>query len=447
MSYRIAIVNLGCPKNTVDAEEMAGVLKHAGHEIVGDPALADAVIVNTCGFIKSASDESIQTLSQLRKTLLRTGAKLIAAGCLPQRIGASALSKHVSVDAVVGVGQMSHINELVTKCLDGSSGDFVPQVPVHDWAAVSERVLSTPAWSAYLKISEGCDHRCAFCTIPSFRGKHVSKPMDRVMAEAQNLAQMGVKELIVIAQDTTQYGLDIAGRSLLPELLRELDALHCFTWIRVMYAYPTRLDDKMIECLTSLSSVVPYIDMPLQHSEDELLSAMRRSHRREQTLNLLKKLRAANPDISLRTSMIVGYPGETEEQFENLLRFCDDVQFDRLGAFIFSAEEGTLAADLPERIPAKVAQNRYNKLMRHQKLISHERNRLWVGRTIQVLVESRVQGKPRVYQGRSFRDAPEIDGSVFVTGENLTPGEFVNAVVTSADSYDLFAKHIVSLEQ
>lgn len=444
MGYRVAIVNLGCPKNTVDAEEMAGVLRRAGHDVMGDPAQADVVIVNTCGFIKSAQEESLQTLKQLKATVARTGGKLIAAGCLTQRLGASNMINLVQVDALAGVGQMALIGDVVQKCMEGTHGDLVPQAPVHHWAEVADRTLSTPSWSAYLKISEGCDHRCSFCTIPSFRGRHVSKPMARVLQEAKNLASMGVKELVIIAQDTTQYGQDIAGQSLLPELLTELSALNCFPWIRVMYAYPTRLDDRMIEALTTLPGVVPYIDMPLQHSEDAILASMRRSHRRDQTMDLLRKLREANPDIALRTSVIVGFPGETEEQFNALLAFCEDVQFDRLGAFVYSAEEGTIAAGLDNQIPAKLATQRYDKLMRQQRLTSYQRNHSWIGRSMQVLIESRVQGKPRLFQGRSFRDAPEIDGSVFVTARDLVPGEFVNVIITGADSYDLQAQVVAS---
>ncbi len=444
MGYRVAIVNLGCPKNTVDAEEMAGVLKRAGHDISGDPAQADVVIVNTCGFIKSAQDESLETLRQLKRTVARTGGKLIAAGCLSQRLGAKALNNLVQVDAVSGVGQMAQIDQLIHQTMDGSIGDAVPSAPSHQWAEVSDRTLSAPSWSAYLKISEGCDHKCTFCTIPSFRGRHISKPMSRVMAEAENLATLGVKELVIIAQDTTQYGQDISGKSMLPELLGELSAMGSFPWIRVMYAYPTRLDDRMVQALTTLPGVLPYIDMPLQHSEDELLSMMKRSHRRDQTLDLLKRLREANPDLALRTSMIVGFPGETESQFQELLAFCEDVQFDRLGAFVYSAEAGTPAAELDNQVPAKLAMQRYDKLMRQQRLTSYQRNHAWIGRSMQVLIEQRVQGKPRLFQGRSFRDAPEIDGSVYVTARDLVPGEFVDVIITGADSYDLQAQIISS---
>ncbi|MHB1460831.1 MAG: 30S ribosomal protein S12 methylthiotransferase RimO [Armatimonadota bacterium] len=444
MGYRVAIVNLGCPKNTVDAEEMAGVLRRAGHDVLGDPSQADVVIVNTCGFIKSAQDESLQTLRQLKQTLARTGCKLIAAGCLSQRLGAKSLNGLVQVDAVCGVGQMAQIEQVVQQAIAGTIGDAVPPAPSHQWAEVSDRTLSAPNWSAYLKISEGCDHRCSFCTIPSFRGRHISKPMSRVMAEAENLASLGVKELVVIAQDTTQYGQDISGQSMLPELLGELSAMDSFPWIRVMYAYPTRLDDRLVKALTTLRGIVPYIDMPLQHSEDELLRLMKRSHSKLPTLELLKRLREANPDLALRTSMIVGFPGETDAHFDALLAFCVDAQFDRLGAFVYSAEEGTPAASLDNQVPAKVAMHRYDKLMRQQRLTSYQRNHAWIGRSMQVLIEQRVQGKPRLFQGRSFRDAPEIDGSVYVTARDLVPGEFVDVIITGADSYDLQAQIISS---
>ncbi len=444
-SASVAIVNLGCAKNVVDAEEMLGVLAEHGYTLTADPSRADAIIVNTCGFIASAKEESLSAIRDAMRWKRRRGAKVIVAGCLSQRYGEKLLEQVPEVDALIGVGQMARIHEVVERIL--SSGEPVVEhtPPQHRWAQIGTRVLSTAPWSAYLKISEGCDHKCTFCAIPAFRGGHVSKPLERVLAEAEDLAARGVKEVNLIAQDSTQYGLDLYGKQMLPHLLRELSAMEAFRWIRVLYCYPSRVTDAVIEVLANTPGVLPYVDVPLQHADDEILRAMMRPVGREKYVALIRRLREAHPDMTVRSTFIVGFPGETDRHFANLLSFLEEVQLDRAGAFIFSPEDGTPAEKLPNRVPQRVAQTRYDRLMRLQQRISLVRNRAWVGREMEVLVEAAHPAKSNLWIARSFRDAPEVDGTVLVRGKNLRPGTFVKVIVTDATAYDLIAESNANL--
>jgi ribosomal protein S12 methylthiotransferase len=441
----VAVVNLGCAKNVVDAEEMLGVLAEQGYNLTADPSRADAIIVNTCGFIASAKEESLSAIRDALRWKRRRGAKVIVAGCLSQRYGQKLLEQVPDVDALIGVGQMARIHEVVERTLSSAKQVVEHTPPQHRWAHTGTRVLSTAPWSAYLKISEGCDHKCSFCAIPAFRGGHVSKPLERVLAEAEDLASRGVKEVNLIAQDSTQYGLDLYGKQMLPHLLRELSAMKAFRWIRVLYCYPSRVTDEFIEVLANTPNVLPYVDMPLQHADDEILRAMMRPVGRGRYVALIRRLREAHPDMTVRSTFIVGFPGETEQHFANLLSFLEEVELDRAGAFIFSPEDGTPAERLPQRVPPRVAQSRYDRLMRLQQRISLKRNQAWVGREIEVLVEAAHPAQNNLWIARSFRDAPEVDGTALVRARSLRPGTFIHVRITEATAYDLVAECTVNL--
>ncbi|MCB8933634.1 MAG: 30S ribosomal protein S12 methylthiotransferase RimO [Fimbriimonadaceae bacterium] len=436
-SANVRIVTLGCAKNDVDSEEIAGVLLEAGYRVDGSADRSDVTVINTCGFLESSKQESIEAIreavDQKRRGLT---SKVIVAGCLSQRMGAELRELAPGADAYVGVGHMGRFDEIVGHTLRSSEALLDVSPPHHRWANVPTRVRAGSPWSAYLKVSEGCDHKCTFCTIPSFRGRHVSKPLERVVAEARHLVKSGAKEINLIAQDVTQYGYDLYRAFTLPKLLRELNAIEGLEWIRILYFYPNRLTDEVIEAMATLDKVVPYIDIPLQHVHPETLRRMKRPWDGKRYLGLVEKLRGAMPDVAVRTTFIVGFPGETEEEFAALLQFVEDARMDRVGAFVFSREPGTPAHDLPGQVPFRTRRARYDRLMRCQQAVSLAKNEEWVGRTLRVLVEDVREGWSI---GRSHRDAPEIDGLVFVEGVHA-PGSFVPAVVTAAEPYDLFAQ-------
>lgn len=444
-SPSVAIVNLGCAKNVVDAEEMLGVLAEHGYSLTADTSRADVLIINTCGFIASAKEESLAAVRDALRWKRRRGTKVIVAGCLSQRYGHKLLEQVPDVDALIGVGQMARIPEVVERTLSQGAPLIEETPPQHRWAQTGTRILSTAPWSAYLKISEGCDHQCTFCAIPSFRGGHVSKPLERVLAEAEDLAHRGVQEVNLIAQDSTQYGLDLYGKQMLPRLLRELSAMETFRWIRVLYCYPSRVNDEVIDALANTRGVLPYVDMPLQHADDTILRTMMRPLGRERYVQLIRRLREAHPEMTVRSTFIVGFPGETEEHFSNLLAFLEEVQLDRAGAFIFSPEDGTPAEKLPNRVPNHVARSRYDRLMRLQQRISLKRNRMWIGKEMEVLVESPHPRQRNLWVARSFRDAPEVDGTVLVHTKHAQPGTFLSVKILDATPYDLIAERTTSL--
>lgn len=419
---RVRIVTLGCAKNEVDSEEIAGVLRAQGHTIVGEDGEADITVVNTCGFIESARQESILAAREA----VKGDSKVVVAGCLSQRLGAKMREEAPGADAYVGVGQMGRFGEIVGG-LKKPTLDVRP--PQHIWADVPTRARSGKPWSAYLKISEGCSHRCTFCTIPSFRGDHQSKPIERIVAEADHLVKTGAKELNLIAQDVTQYGHDLYREFALPKLLRELNKVEGVEWVRLLYFYPNRLTDEVIEAIATLDKVIPYIDIPLQHSHPDALRRMKRPWDGDRYLKLFEKVRAALPQLAIRSTFIVGFPGETEEEFSHLMDFVRDAQFDRVGAFMYSREATTPAADMDGQVTFRVKRERYERLMRAQRSVSLANNQLWVGETLDVLVEG--DGV-----GRSFRDAPEIDGEVRFLGD-AEPGDFVPVNITSASEHDL----------
>ncbi|MCW5937745.1 MAG: 30S ribosomal protein S12 methylthiotransferase RimO [Fimbriimonadaceae bacterium] len=429
MPKNVRIVTLGCAKNDVDSEEIAGVLRESGYSVDGS-AEADVTVINTCGFLEAAKQESIQAI---REAVAKKGrGRVVVAGCLAQRMGAELAKAAPGADAYVGVGQMARFGEIVTGLNGTTSIEIKP--PHHRWADVPTRARTGRPWSAYLKVSEGCDHRCTFCTIPSFRGAHQSKPMERLVAEARHLASTGAKELNLIAQDVTQYGYDLYREFTLPRLLRELDGVEGVEWIRILYFYPNRLTDEVIEAMATLPKVVPYVDIPLQHVHPETLRRMKRPWDGERYLRVFEKLRAALPEVAIRTTFIVGFPGETEAEFQALLDFTRDARLDRVGAFMFSREQGTPAYEMSGQVPFRAKRERYDRLMRLQQVVSLEKNKEWVGRPIRVLVD---EADEAGVSGRSFRDAPDIDGRVIATGA-AEPGTFVEVQVTRASVHDLY---------
>lgn len=438
MSPRIPIakiVTLGCPKNEVDSEEIAGVLQASGYQIDGSADRADITIVNTCGFIRSSKEESLKAIREAikDKNSGKTG-KVIVAGCLSQRMGDELKQLVPGIDVCVGVGQMARFGEIAHHALRGSGTRLTIAKPEHHYAGIGTRARTGLPWSAYLKIGEGCDHECAFCTIPSFRGKHQSKPLERVLAEAQNLALTGAVELNLIAQDVTQYGFDLYGKFMLPRLLHELNKIEQIRWIRLLYFYPTRVTLELLEAMTTLEKVLHYVDMPLQHSHPDVLARMKRPWDGDRYLSLFARMREAMPDIAIRSTFIVGYPGETDAEFAHLMAFLREAKLDRVGAFVFSREPGTPSYDLEGQVPSKVKRQRYDSLMKQQQRTSFECNSRWIGRDIEVLVD---QVKDGWCIGRSHRDAPEIDGLVYASGE-AQPGTIVKVRIERAEPYDLW---------
>ncbi|MEI7576313.1 MAG: 30S ribosomal protein S12 methylthiotransferase RimO [Armatimonadota bacterium] len=434
---KVRIVTLGCAKNDVDSEEIAGVLQSSGYRVDGVSETTDAIVINTCGFLEASKQESIQAIiDAVAEKNAGRASKVIVAGCLAQRLGPELIRLAPGADAYVGVGQMGRFDEIVRDTLQRSEPTIDVAPPHHRWADIPTRARSGQPWSAYLKVSEGCDHKCTFCTIPSFRGKHESKPIERVLAEATHLAKQGTREINLIAQDVTQYGYDLYKEFTLPKLLRELNDVEGLDWIRILYFYPNRLTDEVIEAMATLPKVAKYIDIPLQHAHPDTLRRMKRPWDGERYLKIFDKVRAAMPDVSIRTTFIVGFPGETGKEFQYLLDFTEAAQLDRVGAFMFSQEPGTPSHDMPGQVSQKVKEDRYHKLMSLQQEISQEVNDGWVGRSLRVLVEDQRDGW---LIGRSHRDAPDIDGLVFFKGD-AKPGEMVDVEITEAEPYDLFGQ-------
>ena len=436
MNYKAGIVSLGCAKNQVDAEMLLFSLKQKGFELVDDPAKADAVIVNTCGFIESAKQESIDEIIELGK-LKREGKikAIIVTGCLAERYQNEITKQLYEVDAAVGIGANSKIADIVLDALGGNKTELFPsklELPLE-----GGRIQSTPPYTAYLKIAEGCDNRCTYCAIPLIRGGFRSREPENVIEEAKQLAEKGVRELHVIAQDTTRYGEDLFGKPYLAKLLKELCKIEKLRWIRVLYCYPERVTDELIDVMANEEKIVKYIDLPLQHCNAEILKSMNRRGSRESLTALLKKIRDRIPNVVLRTTFISGFPGETEEQFEELCEFAKEIEFDRLGCFPYSQEEDTPAAAFPNQLDGETKQNRADIIMEQQQLIMTRRCEKLVGTTAEVLVE----GFDRIaecWYGRTCADAPEVDGCVFFTtgGKKPSIGSFVNVKITDTMGID-----------
>jgi ribosomal protein S12 methylthiotransferase len=439
-----AFVSLGCPKNLVDSERMLGRLAQDGYALVPEADGADVVVVNTCGFIEPARQESLGVIREMLalKEQGKVGA-VIVAGCLAERKKEDLLREVPGVDQIVGVFG----REEITQVVDRAVAQRVEQRSLFRPAPVraqedTARLRITPRHYAYLKISEGCDRLCTFCAIPGMRGKHVTKPMEEVLREARELVADGVRELIIVAQDTTYYGMDLYGRVRLAELLRALDQLEGLEWIRLLYAYPIHFTDELIETLSGAKKILPYLDLPLQHINDRVLRRMQRRVNRHDTEQLLAKLRGAIPNLTLRTTFIAGFPGETEAEFEELLAFMQGQRFERVGVFPYSLEPGTPASRLEGHLAEEIKQERRNRLMETQQQVAFDWTQQQVGRKLDVLIDGPDPELPNHLLARSYADAPDIDPVVRVKGKGLHPGDLVPVKITAADGYDLVARAI-----
>jgi ribosomal protein S12 methylthiotransferase len=431
-------LSLGCPKNLADSELMLGALTGAGFEVTLDPGEAQVLIVNTCAFIESAKKESIDAILEAGRIKREAGGRrLVVAGCMAQRYGTELREQLPEVDIFVGTGNFLDLPELLRRTESPEARPIPYPGAAHLLAgAGARRVKTGDFFSAYLKISEGCNHKCTFCIIPRIRGLHESRPLADVVTEARSLVATGVREINLIAQDLTAYGRDLGPRASLAQLLRELDRIEGLHWVRLLYCYPNFVTDELLEAIAELPRVVKYIDMPLQHADDEILRAMRRERSGAALRSLIERMRRRVPGVTLRTSFIVGFPGETDRAFDRLIDFVREEQFDRVGVFTYSREENTAAHDLPGQVPNRIKRERRSALMELQAGISLWKNRGLVGRELEVLVEGEVGGRATRMRGRTSGQAPEIDGSVLLKGY-ADSGEFVRARIDEARSYDL----------
>ena len=425
----VAVVNLGCPKNQIDAETMLGLLLEQGYQITHRPEQADIIIVNTCGFIDKARKESIEQILTVAKHK-ETGQcrQLIVTGCLSQRYYNELNEELPEVDAFLGTGNVDKILDVIS-----SNKSMIGKPEIYDGMAESRRKFSTYPYG-YLKIAEGCNNHCSYCIIPQLRGPLRSKNRNQIFAEAQRMVQGGLKELILIAQDTSQYGVDHGGRSDLAGLLKDLEQIPGIDWIRLLYCYPDHITDELIDTLAESTKICGYLDVPLQHSHPDVLASMGRFRRGKPLRELIQSLRERVPGIALRTTFIVGYPGETDEQFQHLLDFVRWAEFDQLGAFVYSQEEGTKAAKMKGQIPGKIKAMRFHQIMQTQQKIVLERNSFLVGKEFTVLIDSIQDGKAF---GRSYREAPDVDSNIIFPAQGLKAGDFVQVTCTGFEGYDL----------
>lgn len=435
LKLKAAIVSLGCSKNLVDSEVMVQSILNNNYEITNDAKDAEVIIINTCGFIESAKQESIDTILEMSEYKKSGKCKvIIASGCMAERYKEELIKELPELDAVIGTGDYKDITEVMQKALQGEKVVLYGHQELVDIDKLPRRI-STFGASAYLKIAEGCDNRCSYCIIPKLRGRYRSRKLEDILEEAKELAKNGIKELNIIAQDITRYGIDLYDRYRLSELLIELAAIEGIEWIRLLYSYPDEFNDELIDTIAKEDKICKYLDIPIQHASNGILKKMARRSSKEKIIELIKKLRTSMPDIILRTSLIVGFPGETEEDFLELYDFVSEVKFNRLGVFTYSREEDTAAYNMPNQIDEELKQERLEKIMLLQKSVSHENNRKLVGRTIKVLIEGFSEGE---YFGRSYVDAPEIDGKIyFKSKKDLIPGDFCYVMVKKAYEYDL----------
>ena len=431
---KISLINHGCAKNLVDAELMLGMLAQKGYTITLDETDADIVIVNTCSFIHDAEKESVQSILQM----IDEGKKVIVTGCLSQKHDKDLKDAIPELAGMIGTSNLKDVVKIVDDIAKGEGYEsIIDKDPKYIYPEDIERQQITVGASSYLKIGEGCNYQCGYCIIPKLRGKYISRPIENIVKEANELVNKGVTEIILIAQDTSSYGIDLYGKQALPELLEELNKIENLSWIRIMYAYPTQMTDELIDAIARLDKVVKYVDIPLQHSHPRVLESMRRpvmDYRK-----LVEKIREKIPNVSVRTSLIVGYPGETEEEYEDLYQFVKDVKFDRMGAFEYSREKGTYSDKLKGHLNEKVKRERRDKLMKLQQQISLENNEKYIGSTIKCIVEGYTDDGVVIL--RSEHDAPEIDGVVYATSkEPVIPGDIEDVKITRADEYDLFGE-------
>ena len=442
MAVKVGMVSLGCAKNQVDGEVLMASLKNAGYELCDDAALADVAIVNTCGFIESAKAESIEEILEL-VTLKKEGRikKIVVTGCLSERYQEQIRKEIPEVDAAVGIGANGEIAEIIGQVMAGETPEVFPDK--EKMPLCGDRELSTPSYFTYLKIAEGCDNRCTYCAIPLIRGGYRSRSMESIVEEAEKLAAGGAKELIVIAQDTSRYGLDLYGELKLPELLRRLCTIDGVRWIRLLYCYPDTITDELLDVMAREEKIVKYIDLPLQHASGRVLRAMNRRGDRESLTQLIAHMREKIPGLILRTTLITGFPGETEEDFAELSQFVQDVRFDRLGCFAYSQEEGTPAAELPDQVEEDVKNHRAEIIMEQQMEIMQQKGEAMIGKAVTVLTEG-FDRYAECYFGRTVADSPDIDGKVFFTAAGNKPyfGQFVRVRIDDCIDCDLTGQRI-----
>ncbi len=440
---KVSMVSLGCPKNLVDAEVMLGVLSKRDYEITTDEKDADIIIVNTCSFIKEAKQESIDAILDLaeRKKDGRCHT-LIVSGCLPQRYQEELANELPEVDIFIGTGDYPRIAEILAEKTGSSSQLRYIGDPDYIYDETLPRLNSSPSWYSYLKIGEGCSNCCSYCIIPQLRGAYRSRPLEALVAEAERLAERGVKELNIISQDITRYGSDFSDGTTLETLLKRLVQIEGIRWVRLLYAYPDGISSSLIGLIRDEPKICKYLDIPIQHISDPVLKAMKRRSSEQQIRHLIETLRREIPGITLRTSLIVGFPGESVDDFSTLMHFVEQAQFDRLGVFCYSREEGTPAADLPDQISERVKRERYRKLMRAQARLSFRRNRALIGKTEEVIVEGYSEETELLLKGRSSRQAPDIDGQVYITSGTADVGDIVMLAITDSSDYDLIGEMI-----
>lgn len=437
---KIMFISLGCDKNLVDSEKMLGMLADKGFEFTDDESEAEVAVVNTCTFIHDAKEESINTLIEMGQYKTEGKLKaLIATGCLAQRYHEEIREEIPEVDAILGTTAIEHIVEAVEEVLAGEKSEHMEDIQ-YLAATKGRRVVTTGGHFAYLKIAEGCDKFCTYCIIPKVRGRFRSVPMEDLLTEAKSLAAQGVKELILVAQETTLYGKDLYGKKCLAELLHKLCKIEDLYWIRILYCYPEEIDDELIAAIRDEEKIVPYLDLPIQHASDTILKRMGRRTSNEDLRRIIGKLRSEIPDIALRTSLITGFPGETEEDHEELYRFVNEMEFDRLGVFTYSREENTPAAVMPNQIDEEVKEARRDEIMELQQAIAFEKAEDMVGQVLWCMIEGKVADED-VYIGRTYKDAPNVDGYIFVqTSATLMTGDFVKVQVTDSNEYDLIGE-------
>lgn len=437
---KILCISLGCDKNLVDTEMMLGLLTRDGYTFTDNEQEADIIVINTCCFINDAKEESVNTILEMAE-LKKTGSckALIVTGCMAQRYKQEIIDEIPEVDGILGTSTYDEISRVLKRALDGESVscfhdlDALPEVD-------AERVITTGGYYAFLKIAEGCDKHCTYCIIPSLRGNYRSVPMERLVKEATQLADKGVRELILVAQETTLYGNDLYGKKMLPELLHRLAEIPGIYWIRIQYCYPEEITDELIEAIKTEEKVCNYLDIPIQHASDHILKKMGRRTNQEQLRQMIGKLRREIPDIALRTTMISGFPGETDEDHEELMAFVDEMEFDRLGVFAYSAEEDTPAASFPDQVSQELKEERRDEVMELQQEIAFDKSASMVGRVLDVMIEGKVADEP-AYVGRTYMDAPNVDGYIFVnSGELFVSGDFVRVKVTGSSDYDLIGE-------
>ncbi|MDX2481263.1 MAG: 30S ribosomal protein S12 methylthiotransferase RimO [Desulfuromusa sp.] len=438
---KVSLVSLGCPKNLVDSEVMLGHLPLDRYEIILDESQADIIIVNTCAFINDAKEESVDTILEVSDYKVQGNCKLlVVAGCLPQRYQDVLKEQLPEVDLFLGTAEGPQIVELIEHQLQGNAPVQKIGIPDYLYDHETPRVNSSPTYSSYVKIAEGCSHHCSYCIIPQLRGKLRSRSIASVVQEVHNLAAQGVTEIVLIAQDITDFGADRNDGATLEKLLKELVKVDDIVWIRLLYAYPDGISAELIELIATEEKICNYLDLPLQHIDDQLLTQMNRHLDERKTRDLVRRLRDRIPDLTLRTSFIVGFPGETREQFDKLLKFVEEGHFERVGVFHYSREEGTVAAKLPEQVPARTKKSRLNKLMKAQARVSFNKNRSLIGRTELVLVEGYSEETDLLLKGRSARQAPDIDGQYLITSGFADVGEYVQLKITDSSEYDLFGE-------